>query len=301
MYDHVVRAQRPSALEWLVVNALIPTVLMTFVLHAVRITRVAPLSHVDCYTGFLFPPDGFKPGGPVPDVFPVLIHMPEPAYPKSLRRAGIQDRVILRAVVNTRRQCGFVLDSRRAGDATGVRGCRARRIESRTLSAGAFRSTDNRRVDHPRYRFPSGGPMNALSSAVSITLHAAVGAALLLGTTKTVRSDPARPREVRVFLPREVAVNRGDGMGGPSLPGPIDVAPPDFNSISGLATTPEGLMPQEGLSPVFSPTGGSESSATTGWSGVPTEEHAEVLTGPLPVYPDLLRQAGVQGRVVLEA
>ena len=60
-------------------------------------------------------------------------------------------------------------------------------------------------------------------------------------------------------------------------------------------------MPQEGLSPVFSPTGGSESSATTGWSGVPTEEHAEVLTGPLPVYPDLLRQAGVQGRVVLEA
>jgi len=143
--------------------------------------------------------------------------------------------------------------------------------------------------------------MNALSSAVSITLHAAVGAALLLGTTKTVRSERAQPREVRVVLPREVAVNRGDGMGGPSLPGPIDVAPPDFNSMSGLATTPEGLMPQEGLSPVFSPTGGSESSATTGWSGVPTEEHAEVLTGPLPVYPDLLRQAGVQGRVVLEA
>jgi protein TonB len=31
-----------------------------------------------------------------------------------------------------------------------------------------------------------------------------------------------------------------------------------------------------------------------------TEEHAEVLSGPLPVYPDLLRQAGVRGRVVLE-
>ena len=30
-------------------------------------------------------------------------------------------------------------------------------------------------------------------------------------------------------------------------------------------------------------------------------KHAEVLTGPLPVYPELLRQAGVQGRVVLEA
>jgi protein TonB len=32
-----------------------------------------------------------------------------------------------------------------------------------------------------------------------------------------------------------------------------------------------------------------------------TEETAEVLTSPLPVYPDLLRQAGVQGIVVLEA
>jgi protein TonB len=31
------------------------------------------------------------------------------------------------------------------------------------------------------------------------------------------------------------------------------------------------------------------------------EEPAEALSGPLPVYPDLLRQAGVQGRVVLEA
>jgi TonB family protein len=38
-----------------------------------------------------------------------------------------------------------------------------------------------------------------------------------------------------------------------------------------------------------------------GFAGVVSEEHAEVLTGPLPVYPDLLRQAGVQGRVVLEA
>jgi TonB family protein len=101
MYDHVVRAQRPSALEWLVVNALIPTVLVTFVLHAVHMTRAVALSpRVDCYSGFLFPPDDFKPPGPIPDVFPALIRMPEPDYPKRLRRARVEDRVVLRAVVD---------------------------------------------------------------------------------------------------------------------------------------------------------------------------------------------------------
>jgi protein TonB len=35
--------------------------------------------------------------------------------------------------------------------------------------------------------------------------------------------------------------------------------------------------------------------------GVLGEGGPEVLTGPLPVYPELLRQAGIQGRVVLEA
>jgi len=57
--------------------------------------------------------------------------------------------------------------------------------------------------------------------------------------------------------------------------------------------------------PVFSPaySGPVSNSGTKpgGLDGLLTEEHAEVLTGPLPVYPDLLRQAGVQGRVVLEA
>jgi protein TonB len=31
------------------------------------------------------------------------------------------------------------------------------------------------------------------------------------------------------------------------------------------------------------------------------EQPAEILTSPLPLYPELLRQAGVQGKVVLEA
>jgi len=57
--------------------------------------------------------------------------------------------------------------------------------------------------------------------------------------------------------------------------------------------------------PVFSPAySGPVSNPGTksgGLDGLLTGENAEVLTGPLPAYPDLLRQAGIQGRVVLEA
>jgi protein TonB len=67
-------------------------------------------------------------------------------------------------------------------------------------------------------------------------------------------------------------------------------------------TLPKTGAPLQTLSPVFS---GAVSSAGTGQPGglgsLLTDEHAEVLTGPLPIYPELLRQAGVQGRVVLEA
>ena len=56
------------------------------------------------------------------------------------------------------------------------------------------------------------------------------------------------------------------------------------------------------FSPVYSSAVSSLGTSEPGsLSGPVSEEHAEILTGPLPVYPDLLRQAGVQGRVVLEA
>src|SRR6266550_4077423 len=141
--------------------------------------------------------------------------------------------------------------------------------------------------------------MRAFSSVVSITAHAGLGAAVLFGTAKAGRSDPTplieRPI---VFQPASPVENDG----GVSLPGPITVAPPDFGAIS--VSTP---LPKTGATmPVFSPMySGAVSTPGSGqpggWIGLLTEEHAEVLTAPLPLYPDLLRQAGVQGRVVLEA
>src|SRR5262245_31496383 len=102
MYDHLLRAQKRSILEWLVVNALIPSVLITFAHHVWQMQHAARtrVPRISCYTGFLFPPDGFHPREALPEVFPVLIRMPNPAYPKEFQRAGIQERVILRAIVD---------------------------------------------------------------------------------------------------------------------------------------------------------------------------------------------------------
>ncbi len=142
--------------------------------------------------------------------------------------------------------------------------------------------------------------MRTFSSVASITIHVGVGAAVLLGTARSSRSDPPRPVVDTVFFQPATSVegNR-DGL---SLPGPITVVPPDFGAISVSMPLPTAGATMPVFSPVYS---GAVSISGTGqpggWNGLLTEEHAEVLTAPLPLYPDLLRQAGVQGRVVLEA
>jgi periplasmic protein TonB len=142
--------------------------------------------------------------------------------------------------------------------------------------------------------------MRAVSSVVSISIHVAVGAVLLFGTAQTGKSNPLRPLERRIFF-QPVRDRDADDGGGPSIPGPIRVVPPDLGEL------PSPTLPQSGatmpsLSPDFSlavGTGGAGQPA--GWGPLLIEQPAEILTGPLPVFPDLLRQAGVQGKVVLEA
>ena len=143
--------------------------------------------------------------------------------------------------------------------------------------------------------------MKAFSSVASITVHVGLGAAVLFGTAKSGRSDPVRPLADTVYFQPAAPKAGGDG-GGLSLPGPITVAPPDLGTISVSTTLPKTGVPMPIFSPIYS--GG----ATTPGTGQPgglgdllSGEYAEVLTGPLPVYPDLLRQAGLEGKVVLEA
>jgi periplasmic protein TonB len=142
--------------------------------------------------------------------------------------------------------------------------------------------------------------MRAFSSVASITVHVGLGAAVLFGTAKAGRSDPPRPIEhTIVFQPSP----SGDEGGGVLLPAPVTVVPPeDLRFISVPTTLPKtgALMPS--FSPLYASAVSSLGTSEPGsLSGLVSDEHAEILTGPLPVYPDLLRQAGVQGRVVLEA
>ena len=109
MYDDLARTQNLPPLERFVVHALIPTVLVTAALHwspAVPAARQEPTYAFIC-SGIehLIEPTPCCPfvpwPGPIPDVFPTLVSMSQPAYPEAMRRAGIEGRVVLRALVNT--------------------------------------------------------------------------------------------------------------------------------------------------------------------------------------------------------
>ena len=100
MYDDLARTQNPTAVEWFVLHAVIPTVLVTAALHwspAVPAPLEKPTYVLVCQSKM------FEPfvGGPIPDVFPVLVRMPRARYPAALLRARIEGRVVLRALVNT--------------------------------------------------------------------------------------------------------------------------------------------------------------------------------------------------------
>jgi TonB family protein len=141
--------------------------------------------------------------------------------------------------------------------------------------------------------------MRAFSSVVSITGHVALGAAVLLGTAKTGRSNPGGAFVPTIVFPPPVPMH---GDGGPSVPGPVTIPLLDFRSLPSPATLPSTGITTQTFAPFFSssPHSGSGSDPSTGWSVV-REAQPEVLSGPLPVYPELLRQAGVQGEVLLEA
>ena len=83
----------------------------------------------------------------------------------------------------------------------------------------------------------------------------------------------------------------------PISSGPIDIPP----MVPPTIPTPSGTSTQ---SPIAFPAplaSGGDAGRDFGIGTLFTTDGPEVLSGPLPRYPEFLRQAGVQGRVILEA
>src|ERR1700752_990508 len=141
--------------------------------------------------------------------------------------------------------------------------------------------------------------MRAIGSFASVTVHVAVGAAVLFGTSKTGRSSPRTQREVVVGFPQPTR-SELRSVGVPTIGNP---AIPHVPVISLPSTLLQTAGPSHAAFPTYVPstvtTGGVQPSA--GWAGAADEERPELLAGPLPTYPALLRQAGLEGQVVLEA
>ena|SRR5438046_737485 len=101
MYDELARTQNPTPLEWFVVHAVIPSVLVTAALHwQPAVGAAAPTPPI--VTEEFVIVCGYSPPL-IPDLVPTLVRMPRPTYPESMRRSGIDGRVVLKALINTRR------------------------------------------------------------------------------------------------------------------------------------------------------------------------------------------------------
>ena len=142
--------------------------------------------------------------------------------------------------------------------------------------------------------------MRVASTAFSLVFHAA---AIIAAVWATAQGRPAPPKRSIVFTwPSAPSAPRGPTTSAttePGLPpGPIlegDVAVPVPLPRIGVPGTGDTLRGR--VLAVVSPSGNS-GDLVDAWLA---DDAPVVLAGLIPTYPELLRQAGIQGRVVLEA
>ncbi len=140
--------------------------------------------------------------------------------------------------------------------------------------------------------------MRSVGSTISLTTHVAIVAAVVLGTANARPKEPERPEEVTLVL-GPILGRHERGVRAPLPNDPETVVVPWIPAPTiplQAGTTTESPMPLstqnvEGIS----------RDRDVRISQLFSSEGPEALSGPLPSYPELLRQAGIQGRVVLEA
>jgi len=143
---------------------------------------------------------------------------------------------------------------------------------------------------------------------VSLTIHTAVIAAAVFATLHAGQADNSvRVDTAMVFLDQQQQQKPPEQQ-----PVQLDVPLKGFQMVVAPDVIPTNIPPvnlQEHFDPKDYSGTGVEGGLATGL--VPTgnevfmenivEEKPDRLSGPPPVYPDLLRQAGIQGRVIVQA
>lgn len=101
MYDDLARTQRPSPLEWVAVNMVIPSLTLTLLTHFHTDCRevVAP-HHGEVTSAMLGVIESPEDGTLNPDVPPRLRWMPDPEYPTAMLQARTEGHVVVRALVD---------------------------------------------------------------------------------------------------------------------------------------------------------------------------------------------------------
>jgi len=140
----------------------------------------------------------------------------------------------------------------------------------------------------------------SIASVVSIMVHAGVVAAAIAGAHPGSDSPPI------VILPDSVwttpmagPAGGADGLTTP-LVHPVDVPNlPGLPALPGIPSAPETWMPTPGRGSLLPPgTGGGDADI---FDSAVTDEPPMLLSAPVPAYPPLLRQAGIQGWVTVLA
>ena len=140
----------------------------------------------------------------------------------------------------------------------------------------------------------------SLAGVVSIIVHAAVVATAIAGATQ---GRPAAPPIVIVpesllIVPTGTPAGPVGQLGAPVI-APVDVPDiPGLPALPGIPSSPQTRLPPTGPGSVF-PTGLGGADGDI-FDPVLTDEPPVLLSAPVPAYPPLLRQAGVQGWVTVQ-
>jgi TonB family protein len=136
------------------------------------------------------------------------------------------------------------------------------------------------------------------SIAVAIVLHGAILAALLRPTAPATAGpviiipEPSFPVEPTTTTPVPDIVS----------PGPIGHVIVPVDLLEPITGIPPIAAPSLGDPRTLSPfRGDSVTGSGTMWTAETVQEAPVLLTAPLPTYPARLREAGIQGQVVIEA